>query len=337
MVKPAKTAAVPDSPGRSDGVPAPKTGPKRPTRPGAGTPSETVGEGASPSTPAGRAKKPGEGKPGTGKPAAKKTVDAKPRVSRPAAKKNADRQPGDSKPGTKQAGARKPGGAKPSLRSTPLPDGDSGSSPGTGAPVTVGDETTRPVAPAAREVLTAAPDVGKNPVPSRSAVAAPSVAVSDRDSTIQTERPEGAGRGTGRSDPRTAAPAEPRRATPGPRRGRRVKRIIRRIELWSVLKLSLVLLTCLYLAVLGTLVVIWGVAYSSGQIENLQEFLADVGLENYRFYGDRMFKACAAIGAVGVLAGTVLAVLTTALINLISEITGGIRVVVIEEDPPPRR
>lgn len=104
-----------------------------------------------------------------------------------------------------------------------------------------------------------------------------------------------------------------------------------------MLKLSLVLLTCLYLAVLATLVVVWGVAYSSGQIENLQEFLADVGLENYRFYGDRMFKACAAIGAVGVLAGTVLAVLTTALINLISEITGGIRVVVIEEDPPRRR
>lgn len=104
-----------------------------------------------------------------------------------------------------------------------------------------------------------------------------------------------------------------------------------------MLKLSLVLLTCLYLAVLGTLVVVWGVAYSSGQIGNLQEFLADVGLENYRFYGDRMFKASAAIGAVGVLAGTILAVLTTALINLISEMTGGIRVVVIEEEPRPRR
>ena len=89
--------------------------------------------------------------------------------------------------------------------------------------------------------------------------------------------------------------------------------------------------------VLGTLVVVWGVAYSSGQIGNLQKFLADVGLENYRFYGDRMFKACAAIGAVGVLAGTVLTVLTTALINLISEMTGGIRVVVIEEEPPTRR
>lgn len=104
-----------------------------------------------------------------------------------------------------------------------------------------------------------------------------------------------------------------------------------------MLKLSLVLYTCLYVATLAMLAVLWGIAYSSGQIENLQNFLGDVGLENYRFYGDQMFKACAAIGAVGVLAGTLLTVLTAALVNVISEMTGGIRLVVIEEDPRPRR
>ena len=113
--------------------------------------------------------------------------------------------------------------------------------------------------------------------------------------------------------------------------------MVRRVELWSVLKLSLVLYTCLYAAVLVTLAVVWGLAYSSGQIENLQKFLADVGLENYRFYGDQMFRAAAAIGAVGVLAGTVITVLTAALVNVISEVTGGIRLVVIEEEAPPRR
>ena len=129
--------------------------------------------------------------------------------------------------------------------------------------------------------------------------------------------------------PADAAPQSRRQAV---RRGRRVKRVVRRIELWSVLKLDLVLYTCLYLAVLITIALVWGLAYSSGQIDNLQKFLADVGLENYRFYGDQMFRACAAIGAVGVLAGTVITVLTAALINVISETTGGIRLVVIEED-----
>lgn len=117
------------------------------------------------------------------------------------------------------------------------------------------------------------------------------------------------------------------------RRGRRVKRVVRRIDLWSVLKLSLVVYTCLYIAVLATLAALWGIAYSSGSVDKLQSFLEDVGLENFTFYGDDMFRACAAIGAVGVLAGTVITVLATALVNVISEMTGGIRLVVIEEEP----
>lgn len=116
------------------------------------------------------------------------------------------------------------------------------------------------------------------------------------------------------------------------RRGRRVKRVVRRIDLWSVLKLSLLVYTCLYLAVLATLAAVWSVLYSSGNIDKLQSFLADVGLDNFTFYGNQMFRACAAVGAVGVIAGTVITVLATALVNLISEMTGGIRLVVIEEE-----
>ena len=147
--------------------------------------------------------------------------------------------------------------------------------------------------------------------------------------------------------PATAAPVRPTRPTQGRddrapttgnrRSGRRVHRIVRRIDLWSVLKLATVLYTCLYLAVLATLALVWNIAYSSGQIDKVQSFLADVGLENYRFYGDQMFRASAAIGAVVVLAGIIITVLTAALVNVVSEMTGGIRLVVIEEDPPPRR
>jgi hypothetical protein len=132
-------------------------------------------------------------------------------------------------------------------------------------------------------------------------------------------------------DPPEAEVAEPQ-ARPRVRRGRRVKRVVRRIDLWSVLKLALVVYTCLYIAVLATLAAIWGILYSSGNIDKLQSFLADVGLENFTFYGNQMFRACAAIGAVGVIAGTVITVLATALINVISEMTGGIRLIVIEED-----
>lgn len=131
--------------------------------------------------------------------------------------------------------------------------------------------------------------------------------------------------------------ADPDLVKVGRRQGRRVRRTVRRIDLWSVLKLAIVLYTCLYAAVMATLALLWGLAYSSGQIEKVQSFMSDVGLDNYRFYGDQMWRACAMIGAVGVLAATIITVLTAALVNVISETTGGIRFVVIEEDPRPRR
>jgi hypothetical protein len=136
---------------------------------------------------------------------------------------------------------------------------------------------------------------------------------------------------------RSRAAPDPDVVKVGRRQGRRVRRTVRRIDLWSVLKLAIVLYTCLYAAVMATLALVWGLAYSSGQIEKVQSFMSDVGLDNYRFYGDQMWRACAMIGAVGVLAATVITVLTAALVNVISETTGGIRFVVIEEDPRPRR
>jgi len=121
-------------------------------------------------------------------------------------------------------------------------------------------------------------------------------------------------------------------ATRKVRRARRVKRVIRRIELWSVLKLALVFYTCMYVVVMGALVIIWGFAYSAGLVDNFESFANDVGFEHWTFYGEHMFRQAAVIGGVMVVAATVLTVLATALVNVISELTGGIRVVVIEED-----
>ncbi|MCB0986165.1 MAG: DUF3566 domain-containing protein [Microthrixaceae bacterium] len=154
---------------------------------------------------------------------------------------------------------------------------------------------------------------------------------------IHSEKPAGTGEPTRRQRRSRPEATDPDVVKIGRRTGRRVHRVVRRIDLWSVLKLSIVLYTCLYAAVMATLALVWGVAYSSGQIDKVQSFMADVGLGNYRFYGDRMWRACAMIGAIGVLVATVVTVLTTALVNVISEATGGIRFTIIEEDPRPRR
>lgn len=117
------------------------------------------------------------------------------------------------------------------------------------------------------------------------------------------------------------------------RRARRVVRVIRRIELWSVLKVALVVFTCTYVAALGAVVLLWGGANSTGLVDDLESFLGDVGFQDFSFDGELMFRRVAAIGGILVLTLSVLTVLFTSLVNLVSELTGGIRVIIIEEEP----
>jgi hypothetical protein len=129
------------------------------------------------------------------------------------------------------------------------------------------------------------------------------------------------------------APSTRRRA---PTKGRRVKRVVRRIELWSVLKVSLLVYLCMYLVILTAGVLLWGFAHSAGLIENFESFMNQIGFEDFRFFGDQLFKEAAIVGAVLVIAGALLTVLGVALVNLISEVTGGVRFVVIEIDADER-
>lgn len=139
--------------------------------------------------------------------------------------------------------------------------------------------------------------------------------------------------GKGRSGRRFAT--GDRSAKRAPRKARRVKRTIRRVELWSVLKVSLLFYVCMYVVALASLALLWGFAHSAGLVDNFEGFMSDVGFENWRFYGEEIFRRCAIIGAILVLTGALLTTLATALLNVISELTGGIRVVVIEEVPLP--
>lgn len=123
------------------------------------------------------------------------------------------------------------------------------------------------------------------------------------------------------------------------RRGRRVTRIVRRVELWSVLKIGLVFNTIMLGVTLGAVALLWGLANTTGLIDDFEGFLQDAGFEDFRFQGAQMFQQVAFIGAVGALATTIFMVLSAALLNLISELTGGIRFTVIEEivDETPMR
>ncbi len=142
----------------------------------------------------------------------------------------------------------------------------------------------------------------------------------------RARRPEGSGATSGTAPVRSLI-----RGRRQPRRGRRVRRVIRRIELWSVLKVSLIFNLVMLGVALISVALLWGLANTTGLVDDLEGFLRDAGFDDFRFEGDRMFRRVAFLGALLALAFSVFTVLATALVNLISELTGGIRVVIIEE------
>ncbi len=124
-------------------------------------------------------------------------------------------------------------------------------------------------------------------------------------------------------------------------RARRVRRLVRHIEPWSVLKVSLILYFCAWAVMLFVGVTLWNLAVNSGLVSNVENFVVELfALESFTINADQIFRIAAVGGLVMVIAGSGLTVLAAVLFNLISDVTGGVRLTVVEEEtarPRPRR
>jgi hypothetical protein len=116
-------------------------------------------------------------------------------------------------------------------------------------------------------------------------------------------------------------------------RARKVKRIVRHIDPWSVLKLSLLFYACLFVVFMVAGTLLWNLAGAAGTISSLESFIKDIGaFKTFSFSGGTIFRASFLAGLILVIAGSGLNVLLTVLFNLISDLVGGIRISVIEEE-----
>lgn len=113
---------------------------------------------------------------------------------------------------------------------------------------------------------------------------------------------------------------------------RRVTRVIRDIDPWSVFKVGLVFHFVAYLITLVALVLLWSVASATGTIDNIQQFMKSFGWESFEFKGGQLFANVTVLGLLGVVLATALGVLAATIFNLITDLVGGIRVTVLEEE-----
>jgi hypothetical protein len=190
-----------------------------------------------------------------------------------------------------------------------------------------------------------------------------------------------------------------------PIRGRTVRRTIRHIEPWSVLRIALLFHAAVFLIVCVASALLWTAARASGTLDNVESFVTSVGgfgncepidgrvatttttttteppddevdqlgpgrttepegdeadvveeddepfvpdddedcgegrelVGEFRFEDGRIFQAFAFGGVVLVLAGTGATVVLVLLFNLMSDVTGGVQMTVVEEDGRSRR
>lgn len=113
---------------------------------------------------------------------------------------------------------------------------------------------------------------------------------------------------------------------------RRVRRVVRHIDPWSVFKVASLFIACVWGVVVLASLLIWRAAESTGSVENTEKFIKDIGFKDFDFDPQKMFEALLSAGAVVAITMVFFVVLLTFLFNLICDMTGGVRVTMIEQD-----
>jgi hypothetical protein len=115
-------------------------------------------------------------------------------------------------------------------------------------------------------------------------------------------------------------------------RVRKVTRVVRHVDPWSVFKIAIVFNLVLYGVALTSGVLLWNVAYATGTIDNLERFFESFGWSDFEFNGGEIFHSAWIAGLFAVVGLTGAAVLGATLFNLITDLVGGVRLTVLEEE-----
>ncbi len=129
---------------------------------------------------------------------------------------------------------------------------------------------------------------------------------------------------------------KPSRKGPVPRfvEVRRVRRVLRRVDTWSVFRFAVVLYLCGLVVLVTTGVSLWLLASGAGAIPSIEHFITQLfALKRFQFKPGQLFLGLVGVGTVWVFVATLFTVLTAVLFNLISDVVGGIELTILEEEP----
>jgi len=106
---------------------------------------------------------------------------------------------------------------------------------------------------------------------------------------------------------------------------------IRRLDPWSVLKLSVIFYFCTLLVVMLAITLLWAVIRELGLVETLTEFLATLQII-VELNAPNIARATFLIGLLSVVVLSGLNVFLCFLYNLVADLIGGLRMTLAEEE-----
>jgi hypothetical protein len=115
---------------------------------------------------------------------------------------------------------------------------------------------------------------------------------------------------------------------------RRVRRIIRKFDPWTVLKVSAVLYAVLGLALVLGLVIVWSVVNAVEIPQKIESFFTELALfdsTNIIPDSEQLLRTAVFLSIAWTVFMTGMTTLAAVMYNLVSDVVGGIEVVVLEE------
>ncbi len=135
------------------------------------------------------------------------------------------------------------------------------------------------------------------------------------------------------SPPPTVVPPPPRPRRRARPRVRKVTRVVRSVDAWSVFKVALIFFLAMGVVLITAGVLLWNLAQSTGTLDNVEGFFREAfGYDTFELQSEPLFRAGLTLTALFVVAGTGLTVVMAVLFNLIADLTGGIRLTVLERE-----
>jgi hypothetical protein len=113
---------------------------------------------------------------------------------------------------------------------------------------------------------------------------------------------------------------------------RRHRMVVRRLDLWSVLKISLCFYLCGLAVTMVAAVVLWVISSSVGVVTNVEQFMGDLlSAKDFKFLSAEILEGATLVGLVLVILLVIVTLVAAAFYNLFAELIGGIEIIV-EDD-----